>query len=192
MLSSRPSGTGTATGIHSSGPAGPPVLAAPAPSPATSASASSAADRLRAIELLGSVRYGRLAMSMRALPFLAVARHLVIEGRVILRMHRGLGFHESCDGSVIAYGADNCNSAASGDASGGWGGGVSGGVSSGVEDLWSVQFTGHVEMVHPAAEQRGRFGPGPAEVNGEDFDPVYLRLDPELALMHTLTFDTSP
>ncbi|MFE9722177.1 pyridoxamine 5'-phosphate oxidase family protein [Streptomyces sp. NPDC005794] len=134
---------------------------------------------MRAIELLGSVRYGRLAMSMRALPFLAVARHLVIEGRVVLRTHRGLGFHESCDGSVIAYGADNFSSPASGDASG-------------VEDLWSVQFTGPVEIVHPASYQRGRFGPGPTEVNGEAFDPVYLRIDPQLALMHTLTFGASP
>lgn len=184
MLSSRPSGTGTATGVRSSGPAGPPVLAAPALFPASSASASSVADKLRAIELLGSVRHGRLAMSMRALPFLAVARHLVIEGRVILRMHRGLGLHESCDGSVIAYGADNFDSAPSGDTSDGLGGGV--------EALWSVQFTGPVEIVRPPAEQRGRFGPGPAEVNGEDFDPVYLRLDPQLAHMHTLTLDTSP
>ncbi|MER5552088.1 pyridoxamine 5'-phosphate oxidase family protein [Streptomyces sp. NPDC002793] len=176
MLSSRPSGTGAATGICSSGPAGPPVSTASASS-RSAASAPPLADKLRAIELLGSVRYGRLAMSMRALPFLAVARHLVIEGRVILRMHRGLGFHESCDGSVIAYGADNFNSSAAGDASG---------------DLWSVQFTGPVEIVRPAPHQRGLFGAGPTEVNGEDFDPVYLRLDPQLAHMHTLIFDASP
>ncbi|MFJ8755362.1 pyridoxamine 5'-phosphate oxidase family protein [Streptomyces sp. NPDC102441] len=162
MLSSRPSDAGTAAGAGSSGP-----CRAPAPS---------AADKLRAIELLGSVRYGRLAMSMRALPFLAVARHLVMEGRVFLRMHRGLGFHESCDGSVIAYGADNFSSSAADPA----------------EDLWSVQFTGPAEIVHLASDQRERFGTGPAEVNGEGFDPVYLRLDPHLTHMHTLTFDASP
>ncbi|MEU1488245.1 pyridoxamine 5'-phosphate oxidase family protein [Streptomyces sp. NPDC005752] len=161
MFASRPSDTGTATGSGTSGPAGSP---------------GSVTDRLRAVELLGSVRYGRMAMSMRALPFLAVARHLVIEGRVVLRMHRGLGFHESCDGSVVAYGADNFNTPASG----------------GVEDLWSVQFTGPVEIVHPASDQRERFGTGPAEVNGEHFDPVYLRLDPRIAHMHTLAFDASP
>ncbi|MET9593483.1 pyridoxamine 5'-phosphate oxidase family protein [Streptomyces sp. NPDC006516] len=141
----------------------------------TGPSATSSSDTSRAMELLGSVRYGRLAMSMRALPFLAVARHLVIEGRVVLRMHRGLGFHESCDGSVIAYGADNFNSPASG-----------------VQDLWSVQFTGPAEIVRPAADQRERFGTGPADVNGEHFDPVYLRLDPHVAHMHTLAFDATP
>ncbi|WP_329420668.1 pyridoxamine 5'-phosphate oxidase family protein [Streptomyces sp. NBC_01693] len=163
MLSPRPSGrlsgTEAAPGSGISGSAG-----------------SSVTDKLRAIELLASVRYGRLAMSMRALPFLAVARHLVVEGRVVLRMHRGLGFHESCDGSVVAYGADNFNSPAP----------------DGTEDLWSVQFTGPAEIVHPASDQRERFGTGPAEVNGEHFDPVYLRLDPHLAHMHTLTFDASP
>ncbi|MFI2783853.1 pyridoxamine 5'-phosphate oxidase family protein [Streptomyces sp. ALB3] len=137
---------------------------------------SSAADRLRAVELLGSVRYGRLAMSMRALPFLAVARHLVVEGGVLLRMHKGFGFHEACDGSVVAYGADNFGSSRPGDAG----------------DCWSVQFTGPVQIVQPVPEQRERFGTGPDEVNGEHFDPVYLRLDPHLAYMHTLTFDASP
>lgn len=187
MLVSLPSGTGTATGTRSSGPAGSPVSA---PSPAgtsaapAAASASPVADKLRAIELLGNVRYGRLAMSMRALPFLAVARHLVVEGHVILRMHRGPGFHESCDGSVIAYGADNFHSPAPGD--------VSGGASGDTETLWSVQFTGPVEIVHPPSDQRERFGTGPAEVNGEDFDPIYLRLDPRLAYMHTSTFAASP
>ncbi|MFG2587736.1 pyridoxamine 5'-phosphate oxidase family protein [Streptomyces sp. NBC_01166] len=165
MLSSRPSDTGTAAGSGAFGPSGP-----------SASTVSSVADKRRAIELLGSVRYGRLAMSMRALPFLAVARHLVVEGGVVLRMHRGLGFHESCDGSVIAYGADNFNSPASG----------------GAEDLWSVQFTGPAEIVEPASDQRERFGAGPAEVNGEHFDPVYLRLDPHLSHMHTLTFGASP
>ncbi|WP_222723344.1 MULTISPECIES: pyridoxamine 5'-phosphate oxidase family protein [Streptomyces] len=195
MLFSRPSDAGTAKesgSVGAIGVSGPRVVSGsrevsgsrvvPGPCDAsgalgTSASSSaSGADRLRAIELLGSVRYGRLAMSMRALPFLAVARHLVIEGRVVLRMHRGLGFHEACDGSVVAYGADNFNSPAPG----------------GTEDLWSVQFTGPVEIMEPGPGQRERFGTCPAEVNGEHFDPVYLRLDPRLAHMHTLTFDASP
>ncbi|MFD4030504.1 pyridoxamine 5'-phosphate oxidase family protein [Streptomyces sp. NPDC058637] len=140
-------------------------------------------DELRAIELLGRVRYGRLATSMRALPFLAVARHLVIEGRVVLRMHRGLGCHESCDGSVIAYGADNFDSPAAVPASDR---GPDGG-----EELWSVQFTGPAEIVHPDSDQRELFGTGPSEVNGEAFDPVYLRLDPHVIHMHTLTYEAS-
>ncbi|MCY1652477.1 pyridoxamine 5'-phosphate oxidase family protein [Streptomyces sp. NPDC053741] len=176
MLFSRPSDTGTAKD-HGTGTPGTAGARDASGTPGTAASAgSSGADRLRAIELLGSVRYGRLAISMRALPFLAVARHLVIEDRVVLRMHRGLGFHESCDGSVVAYGADNFNTPAPG----------------GTEDLWSVQFTGPVEIMDPGPGQRERFGTGPAEVNGEHFDPVYLRLDPRLAHMHTLAFDASP
>ncbi|MFD9288290.1 pyridoxamine 5'-phosphate oxidase family protein [Streptomyces sp. NPDC060030] len=177
MLSSRPSCTGTAEdpGVSGASDASGPSGVSGAPGTAASSS-SDGADKLRAIELLGSVRYGRLAMSMRALPFLAVARHLVIEGRVVLRMHRGLGFHESCDGSVVAYGADNFNSPAP----------------SGTEGLWSVQFTGPVEIMDPGPGQRARFGTGPAEVNGEHFDPVYLRLDPRLAHMHTLAFGASP
>ncbi|MFE4449067.1 hypothetical protein [Streptomyces sp. NPDC056796] len=196
MLSSRPSDTGTAKGSGTAGPSG-----AAAPSVIAAASGT---DTSRAIALLGSVRYGRLAMSMRALPFLAVARHLVIEGRVVLRMHRGLGFHESCDGSVVAYGADNFNAPVAGDGSGrilgdtssgtpgGTGGASSTSTREGTSGLWSVQFTGPVEIMEPAPGQRERFGTGPAEVNGERFDPVYLRLDPHLAHMHTLSFGASP
>ncbi|MGW0789847.1 pyridoxamine 5'-phosphate oxidase family protein [Streptomyces sp. NPDC002911] len=105
-----------------------------------------------------------------------VARHLVAEARVILRLHRGPGFHEARDGSVITYGVDNVNFPASG----------------GAEDHWSVQFTGPVEIVHPASDQRGRFGTGPAEVNGEGSDPACLPLDPQLTHIHTLTFAASP
>ncbi|MGW8888495.1 pyridoxamine 5'-phosphate oxidase family protein [Streptomyces sp. NPDC055749] len=133
-----------------------------------------ASEELHAIELLGRVPYGRLATSMRALPILAVARHVVAEGRVLLRMHRGLGHHESCDGSVIAYGADNFNAAADcGD------------------DPWSVQFTGPAEIVRPCPEQRKLFGPDPLTANGEPFDPVYLRLDPHFVTTHTLGFHAS-
>lgn len=135
-------------------------------------------DELHAIELLGRVRHGRLAASMRALPFLAVARHLVIEGGVVLRMHRGLGYHESCDGSVITYGADNFDARADL-------------TSDDEEGLWSVQFTGPAKIVHPAPDQQELFGAGPAEVNGETFDPVYLRLDPHVVRMHTLSIGAS-
>ena len=135
---------------------------------------------VRAIELIRRVRYGRLATTRRALPFLAVARHLVIDGRVVLRMHSGLGHHESCDGTVVAYGVDNFDTAATGE-----GGGEDSGA------LWSGQFTGPAEIVHPTADQRELFGAGPAEVNGETFDPVFLRLDPHVVQMHTLSFVAS-
>ncbi|MFJ7195854.1 MULTISPECIES: pyridoxamine 5'-phosphate oxidase family protein [unclassified Streptomyces] len=137
-------------------------------------------EELQAIELLARVRYGRLATSMRALPFLSVARHVVIDGRVVLRMHSGFGYHNACDGTVVAYGADNFSTAGPGGAGPGGDG-----------DLWAVQFTGTAEIVHPAPGQRELFGDGPARVNGEPFDPAYLRLEPHFVSVHTLGFDAS-
>ncbi|MEV1048422.1 pyridoxamine 5'-phosphate oxidase family protein [Streptomyces sp. NPDC049916] len=128
-------------------------------------------ERAAPIELLGRVPYGRLATSIRALPFLAVARHIVSDGRILLRMHSGFGYHEACDGSVVAYGADNYNGPSSGDG-----------------ELWSVQFTGPAEIAHPAPEQRQLFGAAPATVNGEPFAPAYIRVDPHFVTEHTLSF----
>ena len=49
------------------------------------------------------------------------------------------------------------------------------------EDLWSVQFTGTRRDRAPGLRPSGNASePAPAEVNGEHFDPVYLRLDPQL------------
>ncbi|GAA1342710.1 pyridoxamine 5'-phosphate oxidase family protein [Streptomyces sanglieri] len=132
-------------------------------------------EELQAIELLGRVRYGRLATSMRALPFLSVARHVVIDGHVVLRMHSGFGYHNACDGTVVAYGADNFDTAAPG----------------GDNDLWAVQFTGTAEIVHPSADRRELFGDGPARVNGEPFNPAYLRIEPHFVSVHTLDFNAS-
>ncbi|MFB8268119.1 hypothetical protein ACFC96_16075 [Streptomyces sp. NPDC055955] len=53
--------------------------------------------------------HGRVATGVRALPFLAPARHDVADGRVVLRLHKGYGRHQACAGSVAAYGADNLN-----------------------------------------------------------------------------------
>lgn len=128
---------------------------------------------LHALDLLGRVPYGRLATSMRALPFLTVARHIVIDGHVVLRMHSGLGYHDACHGTVVAYGTDNFNAA----------------TSVGNRDLWSVQFTGPAELVEPTCAQRELFGgPTPVEVNGMPFTPAYLRVDPHFVTVHTLGF----
>ncbi|GAB2928671.1 MULTISPECIES: pyridoxamine 5'-phosphate oxidase family protein [unclassified Streptomyces] len=124
------------------------------------------------LDLLGRVPYGRLATSMRALPFLTVARHIVSDGRILLRMHRGFGHHEACDGSVVAYGADNYNGAASGDGG----------------NLWSVQFTGPAEVVRLRPEQEELFGAAPVSVNGEPYAPAYLRVDPHFVTEHRLDF----
>ncbi|MFD3736996.1 hypothetical protein AMK21_06305 [Streptomyces sp. CB00316] len=129
----------------------------------------------QAMELLRRVPYGRLATSMRALPFLAVARHVVSDGRILLRMHSGFGYHEACDGSVVTYGADNYNAVSADEG----------------DSLWSVQFTGPAEIVHPCPEQEELFGAAPVRANGEPFAPAYLRVDPHFVTEHTLGFGAS-
>ncbi|MCX5196192.1 pyridoxamine 5'-phosphate oxidase family protein [Streptomyces sp. NBC_00249] len=123
-------------------------------------------EELHAIELLRQVPYGRVATSMRALPFLALARHIVVDGKVVLRMHAGFGYHQACNGSVVSYGADNCNSRES--------------------RLWSVQFTGTAQIVEPTTAELELFGPVPHFVDGAVFDPVYMRIEPQLVTVHTL------
>ncbi|GAA3093366.1 hypothetical protein GCM10020254_42980 [Streptomyces goshikiensis] len=99
-------------------------------------------EELHAIELLRRVPYGRVATSLRALPFLAPARHIVAGHAVVLRMHAGFGHHQACNGSVVSYGADNFNS---GDAR-----------------LWSVQFTGTARIVEPTTAEVALFRSGTA------------------------------
>ncbi|GHH38767.1 hypothetical protein GCM10018773_17470 [Streptomyces candidus] len=123
-------------------------------------------NRLRAIELLTSVPYGRVATSMRALPFLAVARHVVTDGTLLLCMHAGYGYHEACNGSVVAYEADNFNSGAS--------------------VLWSVQATGEARIVEPTDAELELFGSGPALIEGRPFEPVHMRIDPQFYLVHSM------
>ncbi|MEV0317407.1 pyridoxamine 5'-phosphate oxidase family protein [Streptomyces sp. NPDC050658] len=125
-------------------------------------------DERLAFELLGRTDYGRVATSMRALPFLAAARHIVVDGRILLRMHKGYGYHQACIGSVVAYGADNLNSAST------------------RAGQWTVQFVGVCEAVEPTTAELELFGPGPHYVDGELYDPVYLRIEPQLATVHTL------
>ncbi|MFB7515562.1 pyridoxamine 5'-phosphate oxidase family protein [Streptomyces sp. NPDC056144] len=128
------------------------------------------ADEIRAIELLGRVSYGRVATSMRAMPFVAPARHVVSDGRVVIRMHRGLGYHRACNGSVVAYGADN--------------------FSSGAGRIWSVQFTGTAEIVEPTEAELAAFGPEPRTVDDEPFVAVYLRIEPQFVTVHELDYSS--
>ncbi|AZM54397.1 hypothetical protein DMA15_19025 [Streptomyces sp. WAC 01529] len=126
-------------------------------------------DEQLAFELLRRTDYGRVATSMRALPFLAAARHIVVGGRILLRMHRGYGYHQACVGSVVAYGADNLNAASARDGQ------------------WTVQCIGVCEAVEPTNAELELFGPTPHFADGELFDPVYLRIEPQVAKVHTLT-----
>ncbi|MFF7447530.1 MULTISPECIES: pyridoxamine 5'-phosphate oxidase family protein [unclassified Streptomyces] len=126
-----------------------------------------ASDDQLALDLLARTDYGRVATSMRALPFLAFARHLVDGGRVLLRLPRSCGYHQACAGSVVAYGADNLSSARPG------------------EGLWSVQVVGACAAYEPTAGELRRFGPTPEVVDGEPYEPVYLRVEPQFGTVHS-------
>ncbi|MEW2114400.1 pyridoxamine 5'-phosphate oxidase family protein [Streptomyces sp. NPDC005474] len=123
-------------------------------------------DEQRAADLLGRVEHGRVATSMRALPFLASARHIVVDGRVLVRPHGGHGYHRACAGGVVAYGADVPCARSRGS--------------------WSVQVVGECAAVEPTAAELDRFGPAPRSVDGIPFDPVYLRTEPQFATVHSL------
>ncbi|MEU8959457.1 pyridoxamine 5'-phosphate oxidase family protein [Streptomyces sp. NPDC048518] len=125
-------------------------------------------DEQLAFDLLSRTDYGRVATSMRALPFLAAARHIVVEGRILLRMHKGYGYHRACVGSVVAYGADNLDAA---DAH---------------EGRWTVQCVGYCERIEPTNAELELFGPGPHFVDGGLFDPVYLRIEPQFSTVHSV------
>lgn len=63
--------------------------------------------RAEALELLGSVSYGRVVFSHHALPAIRPVNHVLDGDRVVIRTHRGaalLGPAE--DGAVVAYEAD--------------------------------------------------------------------------------------
>ncbi|MFD4412108.1 pyridoxamine 5'-phosphate oxidase family protein [Streptomyces sp. NPDC058475] len=125
------------------------------------------ADEQLAVDLIGRTDYGRAATSMRALPFLAFARHIVVDGRVLLRMPRNCGYHHACTGSVVAYGTDNLSSARPG------------------ESLWSVQIVGRCEPVEPTAAELELFGPAPRLVDGEPYEPVYLGIEAQFSTVHS-------
>ncbi|GAA3736879.1 pyridoxamine 5'-phosphate oxidase family protein [Streptomyces tremellae] len=121
-----------------------------------------------ATALLARVPYGKLAATLRALPFVAPARHVVLQDALLLRMHRGLGYHRACAGTVVAYGADNLA------------------PRPGDRDRWSVQCIGTASIVRPTEAEEALFGAADGLVDGEPFDPVYLRLVPELSTVHRL------
>ncbi|MFD5553922.1 pyridoxamine 5'-phosphate oxidase family protein [Streptomyces sp. NPDC127068] len=135
-------------------------------SPSPSAPPDRTCAEQRAFALLAGTDHGRVATSMRALPFLAAARHILVDGRLLLRMHRGYGYHRACIGSVVAYGADNLGTCEPGAAE------------------WSVQLVGLCEAVLPEPAELLLFGPTPRGVDGEPYDPVYLRIEPQFVTLH--------
>ncbi|QNP71447.1 pyridoxamine 5'-phosphate oxidase family protein [Streptomyces roseirectus] len=87
------------------------------------------ADTRHALDLLARAEHGQVAASLRALPFLAPARHAVVADRLLLRL---CGRQGTCAGQVVAYGA-------------------------GTADRWSVQVVGVCETAEPTAEERALF-----------------------------------
>jgi hypothetical protein len=110
----------------------------------------------------------------------------VVEGRLVLRMHRGHGHHRSCVGSIVAYGADDLPAPAMG-ADGGAGAWSGGGRGPG---RWSVQVVGECSAVEPTPAELALLGPPPRLADGEPYDPVYVRVAPEFVTVHTT--DVSP
>ncbi|MFE6482138.1 pyridoxamine 5'-phosphate oxidase family protein [Streptomyces sp. NPDC057757] len=125
-------------------------------------------DEQLAVELIARTDYGRVATSLHALPFLALTRHIVADGRVLLRMARNFGYHQACAGSIVAYGTDNLSSARPG------------------EELWSVQIVGRCVTVEPTGAQLERFGFPPRLVDGQPYEPVYLGIEPQLHTVHAM------
>lgn len=124
-------------------------------------------DERLAVALLARADHGRVATSMRALPFLASARHIVADGRLLLRLPGNCGYHRACAGGVVAYGSDNLGSAAPG------------------EGVWSAQVVGRCAAYEPTAEELRRFGPAPSTVDGEPYEPVFLSVEPQFGTVHT-------
>ncbi|MFJ6480865.1 MULTISPECIES: hypothetical protein [unclassified Streptomyces] len=81
-------------------------------------------------------------------------------------MHSGFGYHQACNGSVVAYGADNSNSPD--------------------PELWSVQFTGTAQVVEPTNAELELFGPVPHFIDDQVFDPVSMRIEPQFVTVHSL------
>ncbi|MER6995446.1 pyridoxamine 5'-phosphate oxidase family protein [Streptomyces sp. NPDC000410] len=132
-------------------------------------------DELHGLSLLTQVPHGSLAISLRAMPFVAPASHVVAgDGSVLLRVPAGLGCHEACGGSVVAYGAAAYGTDGSDGADG---------PGSGAHPLWSVQFTGTAELVEPGEAERKSFGGG-ADVHAAD--AAYLRIRPRFVTVHSL------
>jgi nitroimidazol reductase NimA-like FMN-containing flavoprotein (pyridoxamine 5'-phosphate oxidase superfamily) len=115
-------------------------------------------DTDRALELLSAAPLGRLAMSRRALPWVVPVRHVVTDGRVLVRTHRPWNHHTSCDGTVVAYAADSLRE----------------------PESWHVQVVGAAKAIEPSPRERELFLGAPATVDDEPYDPVFLSIEPQI------------
>ena len=122
-------------------------------------------EELHAVELLGRVPYGPPAASLRGMPFLALARHIVTAGRVPLRPHANLrppaGMLRQRGG--VRRGQPRLRAA----------------------ELRSVHNTGTAETVRPTDEELECLGPCP-RIDDQEFRPAYLRIEPRFVTVHTM------
>ncbi|WP_069813482.1 pyridoxamine 5'-phosphate oxidase family protein [Streptomyces sp. TP-A0874] len=124
-------------------------------------------DTQRAIDLFDGTAYGLLSASMRALPFIAAAQHIVTPDGVLLRLHRGHGYHQACDGNVVAYATH--------------------GPLPDTGELWSAQVVGTARVVErPGGQELDLLGAPPARIDEDPFDPVYLRIEPQIQIVHSI------
>ncbi|MFH8367878.1 pyridoxamine 5'-phosphate oxidase family protein [Streptomyces sp. NPDC018031] len=135
----------------------------------------------RALDLLSRTPYGRVSVSIGALPHSTATGHIVSDGGVLLRMHRGHGYHRACDGQVVAYGADTAGHP---EQAPGGGTGAERDAETAGDGFWSVQCVGTARAATPTTAELNRFGPPPRTIDGEPFDPVYLRVQPKFVTVH--------
>ncbi len=71
-------------------------------------------DRTEALQRLGSVPFGRVVFTRRALPAIRPVNHVLLDGRITICSHEGaaiVGVTSTPGGTVVAYEADDINPA---------------------------------------------------------------------------------
>ncbi|WP_062209929.1 hypothetical protein [Streptomyces sp. NBRC 109706] len=117
-----------------------------------------------ALRLLPRVPHGRAAATVRALPWVLPASHLVTGDQLLLRVPTARGAALPLDGTVVAYEAHH-----EGDAAG--------------SAPWQAQLVGIVSVTDPERGARSAFPPAPRYARHPE--ATYLRLAPRYAAVHT-------
>ncbi|GGS37137.1 pyridoxamine 5'-phosphate oxidase family protein [Streptomyces griseoviridis] len=114
-------------------------------------------DASRAVGLLGRTAYGRAATTLRALPLLASARHIVSDGRVLPRVPRNGGYHRVRAGGAGRPSRLRLRQRRS--------------RRTGRGPVGRVRVVGRREPYEPAPAEPGRSGPAPGRADGAPFGP---------------------
>lgn len=115
--------------------------------------------RAEALQLLGSVALGRIAFTLGALPAIRPANHILDQGAVVLRGHRGVdAVLRAAAGTVVAYSADVIDPRA--------------------YVGWCVTVTGEAEMIDGPTEL-ARYASIVRPI-GADEQAYVIRIEPEI------------